>query len=199
MSERVPEVADVPDSPKTDDDRAIEFARAALARARSHTRGFSRSATRSGGFTTRRHSAGDPAEPTFSGAGPDARDPALLGSAVTNLVTELGWQGQVNVAGVISRWPSIVGADIAAHSVIEAFEVRNHGSAGLSLAQVVVRTDSTTWATQLRLLSTTLCQRLTEDLGAEFEVQMRILAPSAPTWRHGARHVPGRGPRDTYG
>jgi predicted nucleic acid-binding Zn ribbon protein len=27
----------------------------------------------------------------------------------------------------------------------------------------------------------------------------RFLAPHAPSWKHGPKAVPGRGPRDTYG
>ena len=26
-----------------------------------------------------------------------------------------------------------------------------------------------------------------------------VKAPGAPSWKHGSRSVPGRGPRDTYG
>nr|NLD40552.1 DUF721 domain-containing protein [Actinomycetales bacterium] len=26
-----------------------------------------------------------------------------------------------------------------------------------------------------------------------------VLGPKAPSWKHGIRSVPGRGPRDTYG
>ena len=29
--------------------------------------------------------------------------------------------------------------------------------------------------------------------------RLKVAGPSAPNWRHGSRHIPGRGPRDTYG
>jgi predicted nucleic acid-binding Zn ribbon protein len=29
--------------------------------------------------------------------------------------------------------------------------------------------------------------------------RLKVLGPAAPSWRYGPRHVPGRGPRDTYG
>jgi predicted nucleic acid-binding Zn ribbon protein len=30
-------------------------------------------------------------------------------------------------------------------------------------------------------------------------VDITVKAPGAPSWKHGPRSVPGRGPRDTYG
>jgi predicted nucleic acid-binding Zn ribbon protein len=30
-------------------------------------------------------------------------------------------------------------------------------------------------------------------------IELSIKAPGAPSWKHGRRSVPGRGPRDTYG
>ena len=29
--------------------------------------------------------------------------------------------------------------------------------------------------------------------------RVKVVGPSGPSWRHGPRHVRGRGPRDTYG
>ena len=38
-----------------------------------------------------------------------------------------------------------------------------------------------------------------EGLGGVKVNWVKVAGPSAPSWRHGNRHVPGRGPRDTYG
>ncbi len=65
---------------------------------------------------------------------------------------------------------------------------------------LTVRADSTAWATQLRLLSSTLMTRLTEDTGEGTVTELRVLGPGGPTWSSGQRRVSdGRGPRDTYG
>ena len=66
--------------------------------------------------------------------------------------------------------------------------------------RLVVRTDSTAWATQLRLLAPSLVRRLNEELGHGTVTVIEVLGPHLPTWRKGPRSVrDGRGPRDTYG
>src|SRR4051794_21629791 len=39
-----------------------------------------------------------------SGARPDARDPQTLGTTLSRLVAERGWQESVAVGGVVGRW-----------------------------------------------------------------------------------------------
>ena len=130
------------------------------------------------------------AEGPLSGAHPDARDPAPLGSAVDKLVTESGWVTDVAVYGVFGRWPQIVGAEVAAHCTPESFDG----------GRLTVRTDSTAWATQLRLLAPTVVRRLNEELGEGTVARIDVTGPVAPSWRRGRRAVRGgRGPRDTYG
>jgi predicted nucleic acid-binding Zn ribbon protein len=129
-------------------------------------------------------------DPTMSGAHPDARDPALLGDVVDRFVVENGWSTDLAVHGVFGRWESIVGREVAAHCTPETF------ADGL----VTVRTDSTAWATQLRLLATTIVRRLNEELGQGTVLRIDVQGPTAPSWRRGRRSVRGgRGPRDTYG
>jgi predicted nucleic acid-binding Zn ribbon protein len=126
----------------------------------------------------------------MSGAHPDARDPALIGGVVDKFVLENGWGTDLAVHGLFGRWGSIVGAEVAAHCTPESF------SEGL----VLVRTDSTAWATQLRLLAPTIVRRLNEELGDGTVVRIQVEGPQAPSWRRGRRSVRGgRGPRDTYG
>ena len=84
----------------------------------------------------------------------------------------------------------LVGPEIGAHSRAESF----------ADGRLVVRTDSTQWATELRLLAPTVVRRLNEDLGHGTVVMIEVLGPHAPSWKHGSRSVRGgRGPRDTYG
>jgi predicted nucleic acid-binding Zn ribbon protein len=125
-----------------------------------------------------------------SGAHPDDRDPQTLDTSLTRLVDDHGWQVDLKVASMFARWADLVGAEVGAHSRAESF----------ADGKLVVRTDSTAWATQLRLLTPALVRRLNEDLGHGTVVVIEVLGPHAPSWKHGTRSVrDGRGPRDTYG
>jgi predicted nucleic acid-binding Zn ribbon protein len=190
-----------PEDPQQHHVDSIDIARTALARARAHARTTGRQQTRSG--TTPGWSSGtrswrvvvDPDDEIRSGPGPDGRDPQLMGAAIAALVSARGWQDEVSIAAVIGRWAEIVGPDVAEHVVVESF-TPGQGSDG---ADLIVRADSTAWATQMRLLLPALRRRLDEELGRGVISSVRILGPSAPSWRKGAFRVPGRGPRDTYG
>jgi predicted nucleic acid-binding Zn ribbon protein len=120
---------------------------------------------------------------------PDARDPRMLGDVFGRLVTDRGWTSPVAVGSVLSRWDELVGADIALHCRPESFENE----------VVVVRCDSTAWATQLKLLTPALLQRFEQALGPGIVTSLKVSGPAAPSWRKGPRVVRGRGPRDTYG
>lgn len=136
------------------------------------------------GFRPRR---GDPAA---SGAHADDRDPQLLDSTIGRLVSEQGWGTDVRVHGLFSRWDHLVGREVAQHCHPEAF----------ADGKLVVRTDSTAWATQMRLLAPTVVRRLNEELGHGTVTVIDVQGPRGPSWRKGPRSVrDGRGPRDTYG
>jgi predicted nucleic acid-binding Zn ribbon protein len=125
-----------------------------------------------------------------SGAYPDDRDPQPLDAALTRVVDDHGWQVDLKVASMFARWPDLVGPEVGAHSRAESF----------ADGKLVVRTDSSAWATQLKLLAPSVVRRLNEDLGHGTVVVMEVLGPHAPSWKHGPRSVrDGRGPRDTYG
>ncbi|UYQ77616.1 DciA family protein [Glutamicibacter sp. JL.03c] len=117
------------------------------------------------------------------------RDPRAIGEVVARLSKARGWNTQVAVGSVLGRWNDMVGEDIAAHCKPESFED----------TVVIVRCDSTSWATQLRLLSHQLLKKFDAELGPGIVTVIRVLGPNAPSWRHGMRSVAGRGPRDTYG
>ena len=124
-----------------------------------------------------------------SGAHPDDRDPQLLGPTLERLVTERGWETDAAVGGVMGRWAAIVGPEVSAHAVPVSF----------ADGELVVATDSTAWATQIRLLSGQLLARLADELGAGVVRSVTVRGPSAPSWKKGLFTVRGRGPRDTYG
>ena len=134
----------------------------------------------------RRRSATPPA---WSGPGDDGRDPMVLGDAFTHLVRSKGWGRQVNLHLVLSRWPELVGPTNAEHSR----PVKYQGTV------LTVRTEATVWATSLRTIAPQLVAELNRRLGERTVTRVVIEGPTAPSWKHGPRSVPGRGPRDTYG
>ena len=96
--------------------------------------------------------------------------------------------------GIFGRWAELVGEDVARHCRPESFA---QGQEGGSL---IVRTDSTAWATQMRLLSPTVVRRLNQELGHRTVAMIDVRGPQGPSWKKGQRSVrDGRGPRDTYG
>jgi predicted nucleic acid-binding Zn ribbon protein len=113
-----------------------------------------------------------------------------VGTSIDRLIAERGWTAPVAVGGVIGRWEAVVGAETAAHCTPESF----------ADGVLTVRTDSTAWATQLRLLVPALLRRLAEEVGESTVQKVVVRGPAAPSWRRGLRVAPGsQGPRDTYG
>lgn len=134
-----------------------------------------------------RRSGGD--DPQFSGARDDPRDPQSLDKAIADLISEGGWSDELRVHGVFARWGAIVGAEVAAHAT----------PVSLSDGRLEVRTDTTPWATELRLLAPALLKRLNDVLGDGSVLVIDVKGPNAPSWKKGRFSVKGRGPRDTYG
>jgi predicted nucleic acid-binding Zn ribbon protein len=130
-----------------------------------------------------------------SGAGPDERDPAKLAGLIDNIIINKGWDLQLATGKLRAKWAKVVGEDVADHVVIEQFQMNASGQSGV----LVLRADSTAWATQIKLLLPTLEKKLEEEIGHGRITEIKILGPNAPSWKHGLRSVPGRGPRDTYG
>lgn len=128
--------------------------------------------------------------PQVSGPHPDDRDPQRLGAAVERLVESKGWTTEVDVRSMLARWPALVGPVNAAHSHPESY----------TDTVLTVRTDSTAWATQLRLLAPQLVALLNTALGDGTVTRVTVKGPDAPSWKKGRLSVrDGRGPRDTYG
>jgi predicted nucleic acid-binding Zn ribbon protein len=122
-------------------------------------------------------------------AGHNGRDPSLLGEQMARLLVDRGWNMDVAVGSVMGRWPAIVGTEVAEHCVPVTFQD----------GVLIVRADSTSWATQLRLLSSSILARLETEVGKDAVTELRVQGPSAPSWSHGLRKATGPGPRDTYG
>ena len=127
--------------------------------------------------------------PKVSSAHPDDRDPQTLDASLGRFVAEQGWQTELRVHGVFTRWGAIVGREVADHVTPESF----------ADGRLVVRTDSTAWATQMKMLAGNVVRRLNEELGDGTIEVIDVLGPHVPTWTSGRFRVKGRGPRDTYG
>jgi len=113
----------------------------------------------------------------------------MLGRLVSRIALERGWSPKLTDAAVLGRWAHLVGPEISAHCTPET----------LRDGELVLRAESTAWATQLRTLQRQILARLATGVGPGVVRRITVVGPGAPSWRHGPRRVPGRGPRDTYG
>ena len=134
--------------------------------------------------------------------GPTPFDPRTGQRELRRMVADNGWAGKLAVAGVVARWPTIVGEQVAEHCTIESFDA----------GRIPLRASSSSWAQQLRLLQPTIEARIVEALrsgpggrqaggiSTGDAVELRILGPAGPTWKRRGVGLRGtRGPRDTYG
>jgi predicted nucleic acid-binding Zn ribbon protein len=159
--------------------RPSDIARAALEAARAASAARPR--------PTRRRVAGP--RRAWTGARPGDDDPQLLGRLVDSLVTHQDWSERTKVGSVFGRWEAMVGPDISAHCTPQS----------LTEGELLVVAESTAWATQLRLLAPSILGRLRAQVGGDVVTRLRVVGPTAPSWKKGLRSVRGRGPRDTYG
>lgn len=176
----------------------LSMARQALAAARAEARRRGREAPNARpavGAAGARTTASRRGDEVRSGPGPDDRDPQLLQGALPRLLAAHGWQGRAATGDALANWAGVVGGDLADHCVPE--KIVN--------GTLVVRAESTAWATQLRLLAPALLSKVNEHLvavagsAAEQVHELRVRGPEAPSWQKGRLSVKGRGPRDTYG
>jgi predicted nucleic acid-binding Zn ribbon protein len=166
----------------------LDLARSLMRTTRGRPATSGRRAPGRGGTGTGRRRTGDDRRGT--GAHPDDRDPQTVESTLSRLVAEHGWAPDLRAHGAFARWSEIVGPEVGAHSRPESF----------ADGKLVVGTDSTAWATQLRLLAPTIVRRLNEELGHGSVTVIDVKGPTMPSWTRGRRSVRGaRGPRDTYG
>ncbi|WP_319448941.1 MULTISPECIES: DUF721 family protein [unclassified Mycobacterium] len=126
---------------------------------------------------------------SWSGPGPDKRDPQPFGAATMDLARTRGWSTRVAEGSVFGQWPTVVGEQIAEHA----------NPASLRDGVLTVEAESTAWATQLRMVQAQLLAKIAAAVGDGVVTSLRIVGPAAPNWRKGKFHISGRGPRDTYG
>lgn len=117
------------------------------------------------------------------------REPRGLGDVVGALAQELGWSEPLARSELFVDWPAVVGDELAKHSRPMTIDD----------GTLVIRCDSTAWATQLRLMRATVTTTIAERHPGAGVQSIRVSGPDVPTWKRGPRTVQGRGPRDTYG
>ena len=106
-----------------------------------------------------------------SGSGRRAHndDPQPISDALGRMLSDQGWRERAAIGAVFGRWDQIVGPDLAGHTRPESF----------ADGEVVVRADSAAWATQVRLLATTLVRRLNEELGHGTVATVKVTGPGS--------------------
>lgn len=136
-----------------------------------------------------RRVAGTGGRRSWSGPGPDTRDPQLLATVTRDLARSRGWSVRVAEGSVFGRWPGLVGQQIAAHAT----------PTSLRDGVLTVSAETTAWATQLRMVQAQLLAKIASAVGDGVVSSLKIVGPMGPSWRKGRYHIAGRGPRDTYG
>jgi predicted nucleic acid-binding Zn ribbon protein len=117
------------------------------------------------------------------------RDPHGLGDVIDGLTKKMGWTSPLSRSELLGSWAEIAGTELAEHSIPISIED----------GVLTVQCDSTAWATQLRLMRTSITTLIIQKYpDAEIE-SIRFDGPNTPSWKRGPRSIPGRGPRDTYG
>ena len=166
----------------------IDLVRRTLEEARAAARAQGKDAGRGRGMASGpRRVAGQ--RRSWSGPGPDIRDPQPLGRLARDLAKKRGWSLHVAEGTVLGHWSSVVGQQIAEHATATA----------LNDGVLSVAAESTAWATQLRMVQAQLLAKIAAAVGNGVVTSLKITGPAAPSWRKGPRHIAGRGPRDTYG
>src|SRR3954453_16516629 len=126
---------------------------------------------------------------SWTGPRPSDDDPQPLGRLVDSLVSAQDWAAHTKVGTGVGRWATLGGPEVAAPWQPQT----------LTEGELLVVAESTAWATQLRLLAPTILNKLRASVGGDVVTKLRVVGPTAPSWKKGPRSVRGRGPRDTYG
>lgn len=117
------------------------------------------------------------------------RDPVLIGEVLTTFLQQQGWAEEIKSGAVVGRWAELVGPNVAAHTAVLDFTDK----------VLTVQTDSTNWATELRMLTDHILGKIEKEVGPDVVTRIVIRGPDQRSFKRGLYSVPGRGPRDTYG
>lgn len=117
-------------------------------------------------------------------------EPEKLSNILDNLVVTRDWKKGIAEGTLFTKWREIVGNEIADHcEPITLFEGR-----------LTIKAESTSWATQLRLITPELLKNIRSRSEGALVDELTVIGPNAPSWKRGLRTIRGaKGPRDTYG
>jgi len=108
------------------------------------------------------------------------RDPISALSSVDKLVADFSWSAELAEGDLHNQWKNVVGEDTASNSQPE----------DLVDSTLTVRCVSTAWATQLRLMSAEIIERLNTDYPALKIETLKVLGPDAPSWKRDRDRCP---------
>ena len=148
--------------------------------------------TRTGG-SARTPGRGAKPKAQYSSANLDDRDPQPVDEVLRRWVRDHGVAAEVGTGSVVARWAEIVGPELAERVIPDGVRERD------GQRELLLRAESTAWATQVRLLGPQILGRIRQLLGAGVVDRLSVAGPAPPRGAQGTRRVPGRGPRDTYG
>lgn len=106
------------------------------------------------------------------------RGPSPIGDLVGGLASKRGWGSRLEGARIFAAWPDLVGEEVA----------RRCEPVRLAGGVLVVRAESSAWATQLTYLTATIVRRADEVLRPGLVREVRIVIA-------GAERSPERGSR----
>lgn len=117
-------------------------------------------------------------------------DPQLLSDLFSNIIQDREWENPLAEGNLFSSWEKIVGYEICEHST----------PVSLIDGVLTLQTSSTAWATQLKLVSSTILETVQKSAPGVLVESLVFIGPQGPSWKKGLRTIRGaKGPRDTYG
>jgi len=117
-------------------------------------------------------------------------EPTPISVTLSELITRQEWKSGLAEGNLFTEWKRIVGGEIAEHAT----------PITLLDGCLTIQTDTTAWATQLRLMSPTIVASIQQHPEGAVVEELKVIGPNSPSWRRGLRTIRGaRGPRDTYG
>lgn len=119
------------------------------------------------------------------------RAPQRAGEVFSAVIRRQGWSKNLSVGQIMNAWPELVGPNVAAHTKPVKYDAE--------ACVLIIQSDSTAWATQLRLIQKKILQAITRKVGPDIVTQVKILAPNIRQHNPGRLRVRGRGPRDDFG
>lgn len=103
------------------------------------------------------------------------RDPASLGGILTGMARQDGWGPHLQMAHLRRDWADVAGAAVASHTRV----------LGIEDGVLTIRAESPVWATQLKFMTTQICEAIHRKLPEAGIRDVVVIGPRPPTrrWR----------------